>query len=114
MKGREATTTPLPSTEEIMSAPERAILAMLDGSLALTIRVLKAEHIDLLPDGRLSHDPNYEPLTAALLPAAETMIVCAEHLQRLVGEYRCLLDGLLTDVEGNQQADDEDEPDIPF
>jgi len=113
MKRREPTTTALPSTEEIMAAPERAALAMLDTSLALTIRVLKAEHVDLLPDGRLSHDPDYEPFTAALLPVAEAIVVCAEHLQRLIDEYRWLVDGLLADTARDNQPTD-DEIDIPF
>jgi hypothetical protein len=116
MKHREPTTTWLPSTEQITSAPERAILAALDSSLALTIRVLKAEHVDLLPDGRPSYDLDYEPFTAALLPVAEAMIVCAEHLQRLLGEYRCLVDGLLADAERDDReaGEDADETDIPF
>ena len=99
-----------------MAAPERAILAALDTNLELTIRVLKAEHVDLLPDGRLSRDPDYEPFTAALLPVAEAMVICAEHVQRLVGEYRILVDGLLAAVEGNDRetARDEDDTDIPF
>jgi hypothetical protein len=98
-----------------MAASERAILAALDTNLELTIRVLKAEHVDLLPDGRLSRDPDYEPVTAALLPVAEAMVICAEHLQRLVGEYRTLVDGLLADVErnGRQTSRDEDDTDFP-
>jgi hypothetical protein len=116
MRVRETTTTWLPSTQQIVSAPERAILASLDANLELAIRVLKAEHVDLLPDGRLSWDPDYEPFTAALLPIAEAMVICAEHLQRLVIEYRTLVDGLLADSEGNNRdtAGDEDDTDMPF
>jgi len=117
MRRREPTTTWLPSTEQVMTAPERAILAALEGSLELTIRVLKAEHVELLPDGRLARDPDGEqPFTAALLPVAEAMIVSAEHLQRLIREYRYLVDGLLADAKRKTcaAAGDEDETDIPF
>jgi hypothetical protein len=111
------TTAWVPSTEQIMSAPERAVLAVLDSSLTLTMRVLKAEHVDLQPDGRLSHDPDYEPFTAALLPVAEAMVICGEHLQRLIVEYRCLVDGLLADTEASglqADAEKDDDSDIPF
>lgn len=37
---RESTTSWLPSTDQIMAAPERAMLAALDANLELTIRVL--------------------------------------------------------------------------
>jgi hypothetical protein len=113
MRSPEPTTTWLPSTDQIMAAPERAILAALDANLELTIRVLMAEHVELLPDGRLSRDPDYEPFTAALLPIAEGMVICAEHLQRLVGEYRNLVGCLLADAERNDRTPDQDPSDIP-
>lgn len=112
MKPHEPMTTWLPTTEQIMMAPERAILAALDSSLALAIRVLKAEHIGLFPGGRRSRGADYEPLTATLLPVAEAMVICSEHLRRLLKEYRCLVDGLLADAERSE--DDEGDIDIPF
>jgi hypothetical protein len=114
MRSREPTTTWLPSTEQIMTAPERAILAALDATLELTIRVLKAEHVDLLPHGRLSHDPDYEPFTATLLPTAEATVICAEHLKRLLGEYLRLVEGLLSETERDDREVDDDQDDIPF
>ena len=80
----------------------------------MTIRVLKAEHVALLPEGRLSYDPDHEPFTAELLPVAEAMIVCTEHLQRLLGEYRRIEDGLLADAARNNRETADDEDDIPF
>jgi hypothetical protein len=106
----------LPSTTEILAAPERAVLASLDANLALVIRVLKAEHPELSPHGRLAKGPDDEPLTIALPPIAEAMIICSEHLQRLVTEYRLLVDRLLDDANGRDEeeglADGGD--DIPF
>lgn len=69
----------------------------------------------MIPHGRLSLDPDYEPFTAALLPVAEAMVICGEHLQRLVAEYRTLVDGLLAepdriDLDATHAHDD----DIPF
>ena len=97
MKRREPNQAWLPSTEQLMSAPERAILAALDASLLLTIRTLLAEHVGLLPDGRSSGDANYQPFDASLLPAAEDLVTCAKHLHRLIRRYRTALDCLLVD-----------------
>ena len=114
MKSREPMMTWLPSTDQIMTAPERAILASLDANLELAIRVLKAEHVDLR--SREPVDPEYEPFTAALLPIAQAAITCAEHLHRLIGDYRTQVDILLADArrDDREPTGDELDPEIPF
>jgi hypothetical protein len=77
---RERKTTWLPSTEQLMAGPERAILASLDANLELAIRSLKAEHVALLPAGRRSYEP---------------FILCAQRLHRLVADYCRVADSLL-------------------
>ena len=121
MRRREPTTTWLPSTEQIMVAPERAILAALDANLELAIRAIMAEHVDLLPDGRRSRDPDYEPHTFNLLPVAEMLVTCAKRLRRLVIAYRTVADDLLhqADDASGRPSDDSAAPadnddDIPF
>ena len=82
MKRREPNQSWLPSTGQLLSAPERAILAALDASLLLTFRTLLAEHLGLLPDGRSPRDANYQPFDASLLPVAEDLVTCARQLHR--------------------------------
>ena len=119
MRLRKSTTVWLPSTEQIMMASERAILAALDVNLELAIRSLKAEHLTLGPDGRLATDPDYQPYTFHLLPVAEALVLCASRLRELVASYRIVADGLLrdadrcyepasVDVDQDQETDDED------
>jgi hypothetical protein len=108
MRPRESTTAWLPTSDQIMAAPERAAMAALDMGLELVVRVLKAEHADLRPDGRCGRDPNWEPFTRELLPLAETVIVCAEHLQHLLHDYRQCVDGLLGDADEERRGEDED------
>lgn len=100
MKLPEPTAAWLPTTAQIMVAPERAILAALDANLELVIRTLKAEHVALAPDGRLAMAPDYEPYTVNLLPVAEALVLCAKRLRRLVTEYRAVADDLLSEADG--------------
>ena len=119
---KERKTTWLPSTEQLMIGSERAILASLDANLELAIRSLKAEHVALLPDGRLSSDPDYEPFTYRLLPVAESLVLCAQRLHHLVADYCRIADSLLATSEGgspdtkSDDRDDEvvDDADTPF
>jgi hypothetical protein len=87
----------LPSTEQIMVASERAILAALDATLELTIRTLKAEHVALGPDERLSLQQDDEPHSFELLPVAHNLVTCAKHLRQLVADYRTVADHLTLD-----------------
>lgn len=119
MKRREQDVLWLPSTEQLMVAPERAILATLDANLELAARLLMAEHVDLLPDGRRSRDPDYEPHTADLLPAAEALVLGARRLRQLVAKYRAIEDDLLREADGVSEPllldrADESHDDIPF
>jgi len=114
MRPREATATWLPTSDQIEAAPERAAMAALNTSLELVVRVLKVEHADLRPDGRCARDPNWEPFTAELLPLAEAVIVCAEHLQHLLHDYRACVDGLLKDADGEASLEREEEEDTSF
>lgn len=114
MRRPPSTSVILPTTEQLMLAPERAILAVLDVDLELAARLLMAEHVDLLPDGRRSRDPEYEPHTADLLPAAEALVLGARRLRQLVAKYRAIEDDLLREADGFSQSrplDREDEPD---
>lgn len=84
--------TMLPSTEQLMLAPERAAL---DVSLELATRLLLASHVDLFPSGRRSRDPDYEPHTADLLPVAERLVRDARRLRRTIAAYCTTEDELL-------------------
>jgi hypothetical protein len=120
MRLPEPTSTWLPSTEQLMVASERAILAALDATLELAIRSLKAEHVALIPDGRLSTDHHDEPYTFNLLPIAEALVLCAKRLRQLVTDYRTVSDDLLRVADGvaekpeNMDEDDFSDDDIPF
>jgi hypothetical protein len=116
MTPREATTW-LPSTEQVMVAPERAILAALDATLQLTIRTIIAEHMALAPDGRLDMGPDDEPHTYDLLPVAEALVACAKRLCQLVTQYRAVEDELLREPNGVSELEDDVSPlddEIPF
>jgi hypothetical protein len=108
MRLPEPTTPWLPSTEQIMLASERAILAALDVNLELAIRSLKAEHAELGPDGRLAMDPDDEPYTFNLLPVAQALVLCAKHLRKLVAKYRIVADDLLKNAHGEGEPLDDD------
>lgn len=99
MRVREPTTAWLPSTDQIMVASERAILAALDVNLELAIRSLMAAHAELIPDGLLVTDPDYEPYTFNLLPVAESLVLCAKLLRNHVANYRLVADDLLKDAD---------------
>jgi hypothetical protein len=119
MTPREVTSTWLPSTEQVMVAPERAILAALDATLQLTIRTIIAEHAALAPDGRLDMDPDDEPHTYELLPVAEALVACAKRLGQLVTQYRAVEDALLREPDGASELPHEDnvspiDDEIPF
>lgn len=119
---KERKTTWLPSTEQLMTGSERAILASLDANLELAIRSLKAEHVALLPHGRLSDDPDYEPFAYRLLPVAESVVLCAQLMHRLVADYCRVADSLLAGSDSgcanldsdNRDDDVVDDDDIPF
>ena len=85
----------LPSVEQLMAAPERALLTTLDANLELAARLLMADPVDLLPDGRRSGDPSYEPYTTDLLPAAEALILGARQLRRRIADYTAAASRLL-------------------
>jgi len=117
MRLRNPTLLDLPSTEQLMVAPERALLAALDANLELAARLLMPEHVDLLPDGRRSRDPDYEPYTLDLLPKAEALIRGARRLRRHIAAYRATADSLFAYVDDfTSPPYDFDDPDddIPF
>lgn len=111
MTPRESKVAWLPSTEQLVAAPERAALAALDASLLITIRVLMAEHVDLFPRGQRSRNPDYQPFEASLLPLAEKLGLCARQLHALVCEYRSALDDLLREGELDSVARPEPDQD---
>jgi hypothetical protein len=85
----------LPSTEQIMLAPERAILAALDATLELAIRSLRAEHPALGPDGKVATDSNYEPHDLELLPTVESLALGAIQLRQLIAHFHAAVEALL-------------------
>jgi len=118
------TTAHDPVLSPAVPAPKRArrplpkVMSLTDAA-ATRIRAIMAEHVDLLPNGRRSRDPDYEPHTFNLLPVAETLVTCAKRLRRLVISYRTVADDLLREADGasDPPSDDSaaaDDDDIPF
>lgn len=102
-----------PTTSELCSAPERAILAALDANLVLGIRALRAAHPTLaVTEQVLGHQP--------LLLLGESILATAGCLRELLAGYGALLDGLLGPdhshvVAAPTPADcTPDDDDIPF
>ena len=118
MRIKQPMTTWLPSTDQLVVAPERAMLAALDANLELIARLPMAVHVDLQPHGHRSRDPNYEPHTHALLPLAEALVLGAKRLRQIVAEYRAAHDSLLAETDGFLELHDDTDfspgEDIPF
>ena len=81
----------LPTTEQILMAPERALLATLDTNLLLAARTLRSEHAQALEEGR-SDEPS--PPHLAL---AESILILAASLRELIARYRTVTGRLLRD-----------------
>jgi len=71
----------LPSTDDLIWAPERAILAALDANLLLAIRALRAEH-PLLDNPDDDDEPDHP-----VLLLAESVVASARSLRRLLAGY---------------------------
>lgn len=81
----------LPTTEQILMASERAILAALDTNLLLAVRTLRAEHAAaLVEDGRDEPSPPH-------LALAESILILAASLRELIASYRTVTARLLRD-----------------
>ena len=92
---------PLPTVQQLTMSSDRAMLAMLDLSLELTARSLRAEHPALEEQAyRGSHDP---PVTHEALAAS--IVILATTLREVIAGYRDCLDHILGDRE---------EEDMPF
>ena len=81
----------LPTTEQILMAPERAILAALDTNLLLAARILQAEHTPAL-----GQPPSDEP-SPPQLALAESILILAASLRELIASYRAVTGRLLRD-----------------
>ena len=81
----------LPTTEQILMAPERALLAALDTNLLLAARTLRAEHAPALEEAQ-SDEPS--PPQLAL---AESILILAATLRELIASYRTVTGRLLRD-----------------
>jgi len=81
----------LPTTDQIVMASERAILAALDTNLLLAVRTLRAEHAAALSDDA-AHEPS--PPHLAL---AESIFILAATLRELIAGYRAVTDRMLGD-----------------
>lgn len=80
----------LPTTEQILMASERAILAALDTNLLLAARTLRAEHAPAL--GERDDEPS--PPQLAL---AESILILAASLRELIARYRTVTGRLIRD-----------------
>jgi len=92
----------LPSVQQLTMSSDRAMLALLDLSLALTARSLRAEHPSLeeQPHRGTSAEP---PLTHEALAAS--IVILATPLREVIAGYRDCLDHIFGD---------RDEDDSPF
>lgn len=81
----------LPTTEQILMASERAILAALDINLLLAVRTLQAEHASQLQED----DPN-EP-SPPHLALTQSILILAASLRDLIASYRAVTGRLLRD-----------------
>ncbi len=92
----------LPRPDDLLNAPERAVLALLDAALAVARAALLAEN----PDVAVLGDPVYghDPPTCAL---AARLVASADALHHLLAAYLDALD----DVD---RILDRDEFDLPF
>ncbi len=79
----------LPTTEQLVMAQERAILATLDVTLLMAERTLQAEHVCLGDDG----EPNPPHLAIA-----GSILLMAASLRELLAAYRAASDRLLGDT----------------
>ena len=114
----EPATSWLPSTDEVLLAPERAILATLDVSLQLAIRSLRAEYPGLDRNGRIVEDPDWEPYVPPQVPLIERLVRSATDLHCQIGHFRNALDRALDGEDAAPPCPDEDDEangdDIPF
>jgi hypothetical protein len=113
----EPTASWMPSTNEVLVAPERAILAALDISLQLVIRSLRAEYPGLDSNGRPVEDPDWEPYVPPQVPLIERLVRSATDLHLQIGQFCNALDLALDGDAALQDIDEGDEPnddDIPF
>ena len=95
MSAQEPLGTWLPTTEQILMASERAILAALDASLQLAVRALRAEHPAL--DEARSRDLQSEP-PPPHLALAGSIVTLAESLHELITGYRIVAERTLGDA----------------
>jgi hypothetical protein len=93
VKGGEPPATWLPTSAQIVMAPERATLASLDANLQLAVRVLLAEHPSLGEGCVPGHEP--EPPHLAL---AASIIVLATSLHEVITGYRVVAEQLFSDA----------------
>ena len=91
MSERETEEAWLPTTEQILMASERAILAALDTNLLLATRTLRAEHPQgLWEEGRDQPSPPH-------LALAESILILAASLRQLIASYRAETGRVLRD-----------------
>ena len=81
----------LPTTEQLVMASERAILAALDVNLLLAARTLQAEHAS-----QLSCESFDEP-SPPHLAMAQSILIMAASLRELIASYELAVEHLLGD-----------------
>ena len=85
------TNTWLPTTEQLIMASQRAILASLDANLVLAARALQAEHID-----ELSNEDRDQPCPPHLA-LTKSILIITDCLRDLIANYAIVVDQMLGD-----------------
>lgn len=97
-------TTPLVTEDQLASAPELAVLAVVGHAAAVARHALFAAHPELLSGDFLVEEPDVTPLqclAVALLTSLDTLVAAADH-------YRRHLDNLAARAStGASQRDDD-------
>jgi hypothetical protein len=75
----------IPPDADLCVAPELALLAVLEASLATVARVLNIAHTEILAPGDAPHSPNLDTRVAA------EIIAQASHLIATINRYRLAL-----------------------
>ena len=84
----------LPTTEQILMASERAILAALDTNVLLPARTLRAEHPAALAE---AGTPDHDQPSPPHLALAQSILILAASLRELIASYRAVTGSLLRD-----------------
>jgi len=86
MSPRRPTRPPLPTPNEIVRAPELAILAAIEHAIGVAIVALVAAQPELWPS-----DDGYDAVISDAADLADTVIIEAQTLARAIDAYRAVV-----------------------